>query len=101
MSRSHLTASVLFCLACVLLLPNPARAQSGIAGVVKDPTSAVLPGVTVEVSSDVLIEKTRTAVTDGQGQYRITDLRPGVDIGVYYDTRDNRFLARRIARRNR
>lgn len=30
-----------------------------------------------------------------------TDLRPGVDVGVYYDTRDNRFMARRIARRNR
>jgi hypothetical protein len=29
-----------------------------------------------------------------------TDLRPGVDIGVNYDVRANRFLARRIARRN-
>jgi hypothetical protein len=37
----------------------------------------VLPGVTVEASSDVLIEKVRTAVTDGNGLYRIVDLRPG------------------------
>ena len=37
----------------------------------------MLPGVTVEASSDVLIEKVRTAVTDGNGSYRIVDLRPG------------------------
>src|SRR5262249_48085829 len=46
-------------------------------GVVKDTSGAVLPGVTVEVSSPVLIEKTRSAVTDGSGQYRIVDLRAG------------------------
>jgi hypothetical protein len=33
--------------------------------------------VTVEASSPVLIEKVRTVVTDGSGQYRIVDLRPG------------------------
>jgi hypothetical protein len=49
-----------------------------IAGVVKDSTGGVLPGVTVEVSSPALIEKTRTATTDGQGQYKIVSLRPGV-----------------------
>ena len=37
----------------------------------------VLPGVTVEASSPALIEKVRTAVTDGTGQYRITGLNPG------------------------
>ena len=50
---------------------------SGIAGVVRDTTGAVLPGVTVEAASPALIEKIRTAVTDNQGQYRIIDLRPG------------------------
>ena len=35
------------------------------------------PGVTVEASSPVLIEKSRTVVSDGAGQYRITDLLPG------------------------
>lgn len=40
-------------------------------------TDTVLPGVTVEASSPALIEKVRTAVTDGQGQYRIVDVRPG------------------------
>src|SRR6266496_2966573 len=45
--------------------------------VVKDPSGAVLPGVTVEASSPALIEKVRTAVTDGSGQYRIVNLPPG------------------------
>jgi hypothetical protein len=48
-----------------------------IAGVARDTTGAVLPGVTVEATSPVLIEKARTAVTDGSGQYRITELSPG------------------------
>jgi hypothetical protein len=64
-------------LACVLCLPAAAHAQSAIAGVVKDTSGAVLPGVTVEASSDVLIEKTRSVITDGEGAYRIVDLRPG------------------------
>src|SRR5438046_1819258 len=55
----------------------PAYAQSGITGVVKDTTGAVLPGVTVEASSDVLIEKVRTVATDDAGVYKIIDLRPG------------------------
>ncbi len=55
-----------------------AQGQTGtIAGTVKDATGAVLPGVTVEVSSPALIEKTRTGVTDGEGAYKIIDLRPG------------------------
>jgi hypothetical protein len=54
-----------------------AFAQAAIAGVVKDASGAVLPGVTVEASSDALIEKTRSAVSDGTGTYRIVDLRPG------------------------
>ena len=66
-----------------LILPTPAaRAQSAttgtIAGEVKDATGAVLPGVTVEASSPALIEKVRTVVTDGRGQYRIIELRPGM-----------------------
>lgn len=48
-----------------------------IAGVVRDSTGSVLPGVTVEVASPALIEKVRTAITDGQGSYRIISLPPG------------------------
>jgi hypothetical protein len=61
----------------VLLLPSIVFAQATIAGVVRDASAAVLPGVTVEASSSALIEKARSVVSDGTGQYRITDLPPG------------------------
>ena len=60
------------------LVPASASAQSAIAGVVKDTSGAVMPGVTVEATSPALIEQARSVVTDGQGQYKIVDLRPGV-----------------------
>src|SRR5438045_488673 len=60
-----------------LIIPQAVLAQSAIAGVVKDSTGAVLPGVTVEASSPALIEKTKSAVTNEAGQYRVIDLRPG------------------------
>ena len=64
--------------ALLTLLPAAASAQtSSIAGTVKDTTGAVMPGVTVEASSPALIEKVRSAVTDGAGQYKIVTLRPG------------------------
>ncbi len=63
---------------CLALLPAAAFAQQAtIAGVVKDTSGAVLPGVTVEISSPALIEKTRSAVSDGSGQYQIIQLVPG------------------------
>src|SRR5438309_6262723 len=67
-------------LALVLILPAAARAQqaSSIAGVVRDSSGGVLPGVTVEASSPALIEKVRTAVSDSEGRYNIVDLRPGL-----------------------
>ena len=68
---------VLIVLAAIVCVPTLAAAQGSITGVVKDSSGAVLPGVSVEVSSPVLIEKVRIAVTDGTGQYRIIDLRPG------------------------
>ncbi len=61
----------------LVVLPVAAFAQATITGTVKDTSGAVLPGVTAEVSSPALIEKVRSAVTDGTGQYRIIDLRPG------------------------
>ncbi len=77
MSRRNFAGPLLAALACVAMLPGAARAQSAFTGVVKDASGAVLPGVTVEASSDVLIEKSRSVVTDGQGTYKIVDLRPG------------------------
>ena len=63
--------------AIALLAPAAALAQSSIAGLVTDDTSGVLPGVTVEASSDVLIGGTRVVTTDGTGRYAISNLRPG------------------------
>jgi Carboxypeptidase regulatory-like domain len=61
----------------VVLAPSLVHAQSTIAGVVKDASGAVLPGVTVEAASPVLIEKTRSVITNGEGRYAIVDIRPG------------------------
>src|SRR6266850_6591487 len=65
-------------LAMLLVMPATARAQSAFAGVVKDATGAVLPGVTVEAASPALIEQMRTATTDSNGAYKIENLRPGI-----------------------
>jgi hypothetical protein len=70
-------------IAALLILPAAARAQSAIAGVVRDASSAVLPGVTVEASSPALIEKARTATTDGVGVYRVENLPPGTYTVVF------------------
>ena len=64
-------------LATLLFAPSVASAQSQFTGQVRDESGAILPGVTVEAASPVLIEKAKTAVTDVQGRYSIVDLRPG------------------------
>ena len=61
----------------LVIFPSLALAQATLTGSVKDRFGAVLPGVTVEAASPALIEKTKTAVTDGTGQYRIVDFRAG------------------------
>src|SRR3954447_15849610 len=63
--------------AFLLLSVVAASAQSAIAGVARDASGAVLPGVSVEAASPALIEGSRTTVTDGSGGYRIENLRPG------------------------
>ncbi len=77
MTRSWILAALVL----ILSLPALARAQDAssgtIAGVVRDQAGAVLPGVTVEASSPALIERTRSMVSDGEGRYRLVDLRSG------------------------
>jgi hypothetical protein len=68
---------ILATMAFGLCLPAAAAAQATIAGEVRDTSGGVLPGVTVEATSPALIEKVRSAVSDGNGRYRIEDLRPG------------------------
>ena len=63
----------------IMAVPCVSAAQvlGTVAGTVKDASGGVLPGVTVEAASPALIEKVRTAVTDGAGQYQIVNLPPG------------------------
>jgi hypothetical protein len=61
----------------IMLAPTLVFAQASITGVVRDTSGGVLPGVTVEAASPALIEKVRSVVSDGTGQYRIENLRPG------------------------
>src|ERR1051325_3591733 len=76
--RRFLMRSVRLALALgvLLLLPALGNAQT-LAGVVKDSSGAVLPGVTVEAASPALIEKVRATTTDAAGQYKIDNLRVG------------------------
>lgn len=66
-----------------LVLPSGAFAQASITGTVRDASGAVLPGVTVEATSPVLIEKVRAVVTDDSGHYRIENLRPGAYVVTF------------------
>jgi len=79
--RASVVAALLLC------LPVPALAQgaggASVTGIIKDTSGAVLPGVTVEVSSPALIENARSAVSDDSGQYRIIELRPGTYTVTY------------------
>ena len=71
------TVRIFSVLGVILCTATVVYGQSSITGVVRDSSGAVLPGVTVEASSPALIEKVRSVVSDGTGQYRIVDLRPG------------------------
>src|SRR5438477_6398209 len=73
----RIVKSIRLVVSALVMVPSVVFAQASITGVVKDTSSGVLPGVTVEASSPALIERTRSVVTDGTGQYRIVDLRPG------------------------
>ena len=67
----------------VLAISHVSDAQGTLAGVVRDASGAVLPGVSVEAASPALIEKVRTTITDGSGQYRIVDLRGGTYVVTF------------------
>ena len=84
--RAVVVSTALVLLASVLA-PSIVRAQgqsqASITGVVRDASGAVLPGVTVEASSPVLIEKVRVAVSDDSGRYRVVELLPGTYTVTY------------------
>ena len=53
-----------------VLAPSVVYAQATLTGIARDTSGAVLPGVTVEAASPVLIEKVRSVVTDSTGRSR-------------------------------
>jgi hypothetical protein len=73
----HVVTKCLLLLTVAVLIPASALAQASLTGIVRDVSGGVIPGVTVEAASPVLIEKVRSTVTDSAGLYRIVDLRPG------------------------
>src|SRR5918999_1656512 len=85
MSRTSVVGVGLLTVMAVVFLPAAGWTQqaSGIAGVVRDASGAVLPGVTVEAASPALIEKVRTVVSDDAGRYNIVDLRPGTYVVTF------------------
>ncbi len=85
-----MTVGVLVVFVLLSGLAATANAQSALAGVVRDASGGVLPGVTVEASSPAFIEKVRMVVTDDAGQYRIIDLRPGVYQLTFKDLRHSK-----------
>ena len=81
--RRVLRATLVVLIGIALCRDASAQALGTIAGNAKDPSGAALPGVTVEVSSPALIEKVRTATTDGAGLYRIVNLPPGTYVVTF------------------
>ena len=77
MARRFVVRTFLLVIAGLVLVPALARAQSVFTGTVRDTSGAVMPGVTVEAASPVLLEKVKSTITDENGLYRIVDLRPG------------------------
>src|SRR5262245_59945051 len=71
-----LGAALLVVALFVLARPSPV-AQPLIPGIRRDAAGAVLRSVTVEAARPTLLEKGRSATTDGNDQYLIVDLRAG------------------------
>ena len=86
MAPAKSAARIVAGVALVLLSSFCASAQSTISGQVKDTSGAVMAGVSVEASSEALIERSRSVITNGEGRYAIVDVRPGTYTIIF--TRD-------------
>jgi hypothetical protein len=75
--KQRLSLGILLGVAMLFLVPAVSSAQSAIVGLLTDDSGGVLPGVTVEASSPVMIEGSRTTVSDSQGRFRFEAMRPG------------------------
>src|SRR5215467_6896642 len=79
MSGKSITQTAVACL-LLLYVSSFAEAQLAtgtIAGTIQDATGAVIPGVTVTLSSPGIIGGSQTAITTENGTYRFTRLVPG------------------------
>src|ERR671921_272895 len=83
MDRDFVRARLVLVFLVAVFVPSVVHAQSAISGLVRDTSGAVLPGVTVEAASPVLIEKVRVVVTNDEGRYNIVDLRPGTYVVTF------------------
>src|ERR1700676_311848 len=79
MVRARVVSGGLVAFLLLVLGPSAWAQQtlSGLSGVVKDAAGMPVAGAIVEAASPALIERVRSVVTDGSGQYKITDLQPG------------------------
>ena len=75
--KHRLGLGILLGVAMLLMVPAVSSAQSAIVGLLTDDSGGVLPGVSVEASSPVMIEGSMTTVTDSQGRFRFVEMRPG------------------------
>jgi Carboxypeptidase regulatory-like domain/TonB-dependent Receptor Plug Domain len=72
------TICVLFVIALCLVAPAYAQLSTGsISGTVKDPSGAVIPGVSVTLSNPGVIGGNKQAITNERGAYQFTRLVPG------------------------
>src|SRR5262245_4041185 len=83
MARLKMGFRVFVILVGLMMIPALAHAQSVIAGTVKDSSGDVLPGVSIEAASPVLIEGAKTTVSDGEGNFKIIDVRPGTYVVTF------------------
>jgi outer membrane receptor protein involved in Fe transport len=76
--RRHSTWLATLLLVLAWAVPSAAQVTGSIAGTVKDPSGAVLPGATVTVTGAALQRDKAAAVAGADGTYRIPLLPPGL-----------------------
>src|SRR5712691_5823733 len=66
----------MLCFVLLSVLPAVAQTQAGISGVIRDPSGAVIPGVTVTITNPAT-NSVRSAISNESGVYNFAVLQPG------------------------